>query len=96
MIELKKGEKVLFRRKANLVFPGYKKSVGTLFITNLRLSFHPILHKKQIDVHLHFIKKVELIKGIFKKMRVVTEEKEYVIFTKDVENVIHLVKTLMD
>ncbi len=96
MMELKEGERVLLRKKANLVFPGYKKSVGTLFITNLRLSFHPVLHKKRIDVHLQFIKKVELIRGIFKKMRVVTEEREYVIFIKEVEDIIHLVKTLMD
>ena len=94
-MELKKGEKVLLRRKANLVFPGYKKSVGTLFITNLRLSFIPILQKKHIDIHFHLIKKVELLKGVFKKMKVVTEEKEYVIFLKEAEEVIHLIKTLV-
>lgn len=95
MIQSKEGERVLLRRKANLTFPGFKKAVGTLFITNLRLSFYPIFQRAQIDIHFHSINKIELIKGIFKKIKVVTEKREYVIFVKGAENVSHLLKTLV-
>jgi len=95
-VELEKGERILLRKKANLVGEGYKKSIGTLFITNLRLSFIPILPKKHIDIHFSLIKKVELIGRVFKKMKVVTEESNYIIFLKEAENVTRLLNTLID
>ncbi|OYT62125.1 hypothetical protein B6U81_01530 [Thermoplasmatales archaeon ex4484_30] len=95
-MELEKGERILLRKKANLAGKGYKKSIGTLFITNLRLSFIPILPKKNIDIHFSLIKKVELVGKVFKKMKVVTEESDYIIFLKEAENVIRLLNSLID
>lgn len=75
MLQLKSEERVLLQKKANVRFLGSKKAVGTLFITNLRLLFFPLLHKRKVEIYLDCIKTVELLKGWFKKIKIITEKK---------------------
>lgn len=95
MLQLKKEERILLQRKANFRFLGSKKAVGTLFITNLRLLFFPLLHKRMVEIYLDCIKTVELLEGWTKKIKIITEKKECVIFVRGAESIINLINAIM-
>jgi len=92
-VELEKDEVILWKRGANLKIKCLKIS-GTLFITNRKIIFKPFLSKKELKIGLNEIKKVEIIKGFIKRMKIIAGKKEYIFFTKNVIDVAHLIKSL--
>ena len=85
-------EKVLLRRKAN-VRSGRLRATGTFILTDRKISFH-YRAGRRIDISVESIKGLETRGVIFKKMTVSTDEREYVVYLKGVENVVGLLNAL--
>ncbi|MEA2054999.1 MAG: hypothetical protein U9O96_07855 [Candidatus Thermoplasmatota archaeon] len=95
MISLKGKEKILLRRKVN-IRSGKSRGIGTLFITNKRLSFQPLARKKCIDIEIDSITEIKIVGRIFKKMSISTDKREYILFLNGAGNVISLLKALKE
>ncbi|HEC76653.1 MAG TPA: hypothetical protein ENI33_05300 [Thermoplasmatales archaeon] len=93
VIELEKNERILWQRSASLKIQ-HKKIAGVIFITNMRVAFKPFLNKKILSLKIEEIKKIELVKGILKRIRITAGEKEYLFFTKNAENVANLIEKM--
>lgn len=60
----------------------------------MRVAFKPFLNKKILSLKIEEIKKIELVKGILKRIRITAGEKEYLFFTKNAENVANLIEKM--
>jgi len=93
-VELEKDELIMWKRGANLK-RGYLKIPGTLFITNRKLIFKPLLANKMLKIKFADIKEIKIIGNVFKKMKIATNEREYIFLTKNIKEVVHLVKSFL-
>ncbi|HDN50181.1 MAG TPA: hypothetical protein ENG06_00215 [Thermoplasmatales archaeon] len=94
MIELEKGERVMLEKSANLR-GAHRKVPGTLTITNRKLHFIPFLSHRSVTVCMEDIAGVEFVNGLIKKMKVTTEDREYVFSIREAAHVVSLVKVLI-
>ncbi|KAA0015013.1 hypothetical protein B6U81_05595 [Thermoplasmatales archaeon ex4484_30] len=93
MINLEKNELILWKKKANMKVKSVKIP-GTLFVTNKKIVFKPMLTKNEIIIRFKEIRKSEVMKGLTKKIKIISE-KEYIFFVKEAEAVARLIKTLI-
>lgn len=93
VIDLEENERIVWQRSASLKIQ-HKKIAGTIFITNMRIAFKPFLSKKMLNLKIEEIKKIETVKGILKKIKIITERKEYLFFTKNAPDIANLIEKM--
>ena len=93
MVNLNDDEMIVYEKSVNLKTK-YKKTPGSLIITNKKILFSPFLSKKSIIITMNDVHRVELIKGFIKKMKVIAKKKEYVFSIRGAKDVVRLVKAL--
>lgn len=93
-MELEKDERVVLEKSANLKTPR-RKVPGMLTITNRRLHFVPFLSHHAVTIRMKDVVDVAFVKGMIKKMRVVTQERDYVFSIREAAHVVNLVRALI-
>ena len=93
MVDLNDDERIVYEKSVNLKTK-YKKTPGSLLITNKKILFSPFLSKKSIIIMMDDVQNVELIKGFIKKMKIITKKREYVFSIRGAKDVVSLVKAL--
>jgi len=93
VIDLEENERIVWQRSASLKIR-HKKIAGTIFITNRRVAFKPFLSKKVLNLKIEEIKKIEMVRGILKKIRITAGRKEYLFFTKNAHDIANLIEKM--
>jgi hypothetical protein len=87
------GERVMLERRAN-IRSHRLRAVGTLVVTARRLLFRPLARDKPIDIPLGSIQNIQVVGLVFKKVRIATQQRTYMLYLKGAEPVANLVQTL--
>lgn len=86
-------EVTLWKGKASYKV-GLIKAIGNVIITNKKISFIPLLAGNRIDIMFDEIEHIEIIGILIKKIKIKAGGKEHVFITKEVENVVNLLKKM--
>ena len=86
-------EPVLLKRRAN-IRGKQLRAMGTLIVTARNLSFRSLAREKRIDIPLAHIQDIGVVGWIFKKLRIATQQRIYILYLKGAGDVANLLQSL--